>query len=69
MTVLDMELDPQSTPVLVGAAETELPLLAAATPEPAPWRAERAKRDWQPAEGAGWTSGAEPLAGSCGCDK
>jgi Transglutaminase-like superfamily len=34
MTVLDMELDPQSTPVLVGAAETELPLLAAATSEP-----------------------------------
>ena len=28
MTVLDMELDPQSTPVLVGAAEAELPLLA-----------------------------------------
>ena len=35
MTVLDMELDPQSTPVLVGAAEAELPLLAAAaTSEP-----------------------------------
>jgi transglutaminase-like putative cysteine protease len=35
MTVLDMELDPQSMPVLVGAAEAELPLLAAAaTSEP-----------------------------------
>jgi hypothetical protein len=70
MTVLDMELDPQSTPVLVGAAEPQLPLLAAAASETrAARRAERAKRDWQPAEGAGGTSGAEPLTGSCGCDK
>jgi hypothetical protein len=70
MTVLDVELDPQSTPVLVGAVDTHLPLLAAATSEPrSVRRAERAKRDWQPAEGAGGRSGAEPSAGSCGCDK
>jgi transglutaminase-like putative cysteine protease len=71
ITVIDMELDPQSTPVLVGAAETDLPPLAAvATSEPhAVRRAERAKRDWQPAEDAGGTLGAEPVAGSCGCDK
>jgi transglutaminase-like putative cysteine protease len=31
MTVLDVELDPQSTPVLVGGAETQLLVLASAT--------------------------------------
>jgi transglutaminase-like putative cysteine protease len=34
MTVLDMELDPRSTPVLVGAEEAQLPLLAGATSQP-----------------------------------
>ena len=34
MTVLDMELDPRSTPVLVGAEEVQLPLLAEATSQP-----------------------------------
>ena len=34
MTVLDMELDPRSTPVLIGAEEAQLPLLAGATSQP-----------------------------------